>query len=104
MPTIPAFMLTETVTIEAYGGETGTSGPKYAAPVSVKAHVEPRRQLVIKRESREIRAEMLLIVAPGTVVPPESRVTYGGRTYRVVNTAEMPSPGGGVHHLEVALA
>lgn len=103
MPTIPSFMLTEAVTVEPYEGETGSGGPAYGDAVAVKAHVEEKRALVIKREGREIHATGLLLFAPTVTVPPESRVTVWGSTYRVLHTARIPSPGGGVHHLEVAI-
>lgn len=102
--TIPPWMLKSSISVEAYSGESGNGGAVYASPVAVKAHVEPRRRLIIGRDGKEVRTEMFALTAPGENIPPESRITYGGRIYRAVDTFEVPSPGGGVHHLEVAMS
>jgi hypothetical protein len=102
--TIPAFMLTEEIAIEAYSGETGAGGPAYADAVTVAAHVEPRRRLIVLTDKRSARSEMFAIIAPGATVTPESRITYSGRTYRVLDVFPVPAPGGGTHHIEIALA
>lgn len=100
---IPSWMLKSSISVEAYEGETAT-GPKWAAGVTLSAHVEPRRRLIVMRDGREVRTEMFALVAPDATIPPESRVTYGARTYRVLDVFEVPSPTGGVHHLELAMA
>lgn len=102
--TIPAWMLREDVTIAPYEGDKGVGGPAYGSPVTLRAHVEPRKRLLVLPNGREVRSEMFALVAPGTVAPPESRLTYNGRAYRVLDTFDVPSPRGGVHHIEIALA
>lgn len=101
--TIPASLLRDSIQIEDYAGESGATGPAFADPVTVSAHVEPRRRLVVDRMGREVRTDMFAIVAPNTDVNPEARITHDGRTYRVLDVFKVPAPGGGTHHIELGL-
>lgn len=100
---IPSWMLKSSISVEPYEGETAT-GPSWGSAVSVPAHVEPRRRLLVMKDGREVRAEMFALIGPDNTIPPESRVTLSGRRYRVLDVFEVPSPTGGVHHLELAMA
>lgn len=99
--TIPASLLTATITIEPYAGTTGAGGPAFGAAVTLKAHVEPRRRLIHMSGGKEARTDMFALCPPGTNAPPESRLTYNGATYRVLGVFDVPAPGGGVHHVEI---
>lgn len=99
----PAFIFKQAVSVEAYQGETGAGGPAFAAAVTVRAHVEPTQRLVTDAQGVERMQQAWMIVPVGTVIPPESRVTWNGRRFRVVGALDMVGPDGKPHHIEVSL-
>ena len=83
-------MLRDRVLIEDYAG-SGSYGDEYSAPRRVKAHVEATSRLVIDREGQTVRAEASVILRPEVApVPVESRLTWGGKTYRVLTAGALP--------------
>jgi hypothetical protein len=99
----PGFIFKQAVTVEPYEGETGAGGPAYGDPVPVRAHIEPSVRLVIDSGGREVKAEALALVPTGTTIPPESRLNWNGRAFRVITSLQQPGPSGAIHHIEVSL-
>lgn len=107
MAKLPAWLLTHTVTVEAYEGDSAYE-PQYAAPVTVRCLLEQKIRTVRNREGQEV-------VSSGTfyarldeaqaICPAESRITLpDGSTTLVI--AALPRDGGGLptpDHLEVQL-
>lgn len=81
-------LLTERVSVETYQGENAY-GPVYAKAVTVRAGVEPTRRLVRGLDGEEVVSEMTLYVHPDDAAAfvPESRVTYQGRTSRMLTVS-----------------
>lgn len=103
--TIPLSILRDSLTLERYGGTTGAEGASFGTSETVRAHVEPRRRLIVMPGGKEAHSVMFAVIPPSVAEPPvESRVTHNGRTFRVLETFRVPGPGGGVHHIELALA
>lgn len=103
MAVIPAFLMRHTVLIEPFEG-TGPFGPSYGAQVPVTCFVEEKRRLVRSADAAEVISETTIYAPPGTVCPPESRVTVNGRITYAIGTplhdgGGLPTP----DHLEVAL-
>jgi hypothetical protein len=83
-------MLRDRISIEDYQGDSAY-GAVFAAARVVKAKVEGRLELVVDRQGNTVRAEAHAIVRPEAgPVPLESRVTWAGKTYRVLHDAALP--------------
>jgi hypothetical protein len=80
---IPASLLRDEIIVEPYLGNTAT-GPTYAERRRVKARFEGRRRLVKTLNGGEVISTAAAIVRPEVDVQPESKVTFGDRTYDVV--------------------
>lgn len=107
MAVIPAFLLTHSVAVAAYEGDSAY-GPRYAAPVAIRCFLEQKTRTVRDREGQEV-------VSSGTfyarldeahaACPAESKVTLpDGTETRII--AALPHDGGGLptpDHLEVQL-
>lgn len=101
---IPDWLLRQTVTLEPYRGESAY-GPVYGDPVELRCRIEARRRLVRDRQGREVVADAQAWFAPEAevTITPESRLTWAGRTYTVLEARPMPGPNGRTHHVEVML-
>ena len=87
---VPSFLLRDRVTIEPYAG-SGAYGDTYGTPRVVKAHVEPTNRLAIARDGQTVRAEAVVILRPEDgPVPVESRLVWGGVTFRVLTAGGLP--------------
>lgn len=103
MAPIPLQLLRHTVRIEPYEGEAGT-GPVYGAPVDVPCFREDGRKLVRNQLGEQVVSESTVYCLPGTVAPPESRVTVNGRTAFVIIAKDRDSgTAQPLDHVEVAL-
>ena len=80
---IPPSLLDQTVQVESYLGDTAV-GPTWGDPVSQRARMQPRRRMVRDREGRETVSDATVYLPPETVIGPDDRLTWGGRTYRVM--------------------
>lgn len=80
--------LREDVTVETYQGD-GATGPVLAAPVTVKAVIESRRQLVRSASGDEVVSETTLTVHAddADLFTPESVVSFRDVTTRVITAA-----------------
>lgn len=85
---LPSSLLVHQVSVELYEGETAY-GPQYAAPVICKWRMEPKRKRIINREGQEVISEAFAMAAADDTVTVGSRVTWGGRTYKVIETREI---------------
>lgn len=65
-------------TPDAYGQDA------YAAAVTVVARVEQRMRLVPNEQGELVRSELQVFLAPTVAASEGDRVTFGGRTARVV--------------------
>lgn len=95
--TIPRSILRQSATVEPYEGETGAGGPSYGSPVTVICLIQPHQSLVFGPNSRRVQSRALMFLLPGAVIPPESRVTFGGTIYRVIDTSDVLGPVGPSH-------
>lgn len=97
-----------TVTVEAYEG-SGAYGPVYATPVEVTpCVVEDTRRLVRVQTQDAAGTEQVssttVYAPPGTVCPPGSRITWAGRTSRVLARSDLSAHGLPLpEHVELAL-
>lgn len=94
---LPAHLKTHTITIEPYEGQ-GSTGPVFGTAVEVQCRVEDKVQLVRSNIGDEVVSSSMVFCDPGTVAPPESRVTVNGRVTSVVQTADHAT--GGFSHLD----
>ena len=84
---IPTALLPQNVTIEAYEGTTGNGAPSFAPPVVVDGRRDAKRTVIRRADGTNVIAESTVIIRP-RVVPTESRVTIGGRTFTVVGIVD----------------
>ncbi|MFD5002222.1 hypothetical protein ACFWMV_04870 [Streptomyces mutabilis] len=104
MSRIPGWLLRHHITIEAYKGDSST-GPIYGPPQQVRAFVDEQTRAVVSAGGEQVTSSSTAYTAPGTTVPPLSRVTLpSGRTTTVI--ACLPRDGGGLptpDHVEIQL-
>lgn len=90
MTRVPHEALRSTITVEDYVA-AGARGPIFGDPRELRASVQFTQRMTTDGYGREIAIDARIIVRPEAgPVPIESRVTYAGRTYRVVR--EYPYP------------
>jgi hypothetical protein len=102
MVKLPTSLLRQTITVEPYLGSSAT-GPRFGAPVAIRARVEGRRQVVKSADGHDIVSSAAAIIRPEHAIAAQSRVTYDGRKYDVVDVR----PGQGLTrptHFELVLA
>ena len=100
---IPHSILREDIAVQDFLG-SGAHGPVYADARDVRARVEPTSRLFTDDQGRVLTITLLASIRPEAgPVPPESRVAWAGRTYRVVTAAAMPDTRRPDHY-ELALA
>lgn len=87
---IPTHLLRETISVQDYAGP-GAKGPAYAAARSLRASMQPTSRLVTDPTGRTVTVDLVALVRPEAgQIPVESRVTWAGGTYRVVQVVPMP--------------
>lgn len=96
-------LLRQRVTVEVYKG-TGAYGEIYDPPKEERCRIEPRRKLVRDREGSEVVAEATAFFLPEVVLPPQSRVTWEGKAYTVIESRPHSGPRGEPHHVEAVMA
>lgn len=94
MSAIPRRLLRDSVSVETYAGD-GAYGPIYGTAATVLCKACSTRQLVRNNTGDEVVSEMTLYVHPDdeTKFVSESRVTFGGRSSRVIVTNPQARPG-----------
>ena len=87
---VPHALLRDTIAIEDYGG-SGGMGPTFSASRNVRASVQATDRLVTDAQGRVVSTVSRVVIRPEAgPVPPESRVTFAGRKYRVVEAYPVP--------------
>lgn len=100
-----ARLFTQTVSVETYLG-TGTTGPKYAAPVTVACFINDARKLVRDSTGSEVVSETTIYapLAAHADFPVKARVTVNGRAAFVLCVYRRDSAGPAANfHTEVTL-
>jgi hypothetical protein len=101
---IPSFLLTHTVWVEPFLGNSGT-GPRYGPASEVRCFVEEKTRLVRDPGGEEVTSSSTFYARPTAVCPAKSRVTLpSGRKTTVIEAVRQE--GGGLptpDHLEVRL-
>jgi hypothetical protein len=101
---VPGWLLRHRITIEEYLGDSST-GPLYGPPQQVRAFVDEQTRAVISPGGESVTSSSTAYAAPGTKVPPLSRVTLqSGRVTKVIVC--LPRDGGGLptpDHVEIQL-
>lgn len=98
----------ETVSVEAYTSG-GAYGPVYAAAVTVTPCVveDVRRMVRVQTQGtagKEQLSSTTVWAPPATVCPADSKVTYGGRTAKVLRVDRLSAHGLDLpEHLEISL-
>jgi len=98
---IPGFLLRHTVTVEPYEGQ-GAAGPIYGTGYTVRCLIDNKRRLVRGIDGDQVVSNATVYCAPGTRIPPQSRIDLGDRTAVVIDAAVrehsgLPTP----DHVEV---
>jgi hypothetical protein len=106
---LPSSLLRQTIAVEPYLGNTA-SGPRYGTAVNIKARVERRRQVVGspvgnagRSGNQVVVASAVAFVRPDVEIATQSRVTWDGDTFDVIdvrNGQGLTRP----THLELVLA
>lgn len=97
-----------TVQIEAYGG-SGAHGDVYAAATPVTPCFVDQKRCVVRVQTTDAAgheqvSSTIVYAPPGTTAPPGSRVTYNGRTSKVLAAAVRVDAGVGLpEHVELNL-
>ncbi|MDX3398446.1 hypothetical protein [Streptomyces sp. ME01-18h] len=104
MSAVPRWLLRHRITIEEYLGDSSTA-PLYGPPQQVRAFVDEQTRAVVSPGGEQVTSSSTAYAAPGTTVPPLSRVTLpSGRITKVI--ACLPRDGGGLptpDHVEIQL-
>lgn len=86
-----------TISVEAYQG-SGAYGPIYAAPADVTPCVVEQTRRLVRVQTQDAAGQeqvssTTVYAPPGTVCPPGSRVTWNGRTSRVLARSDISAHG-----------
>ncbi|MFF7485643.1 hypothetical protein ACFZBC_09105 [Streptomyces luteogriseus] len=104
MSRIPGWLLRHRITVEPYLGES-SKGPRYGPGQVVRCFVDEETRAVRSPGGETVTSSSTAFTAPGTRVPPLSRVTLpSGRTTTVI--AALNRDGGGLptpDHVEIQL-
>lgn len=103
---LPKLWLQHEVTVEPYGGNSGTRGTVFGTPVTVRCFLEEKNRMVRAKDGNEVVSSATFYCRLDAVdAVPESRVTLpDGRVTTVLVQARHD--GGGLplpKHLEVSL-
>lgn len=95
---------TQSASVETFGG-TGANGDIFAAPVTVKGHLDDGQQWETTETGQQVvsRTKFYCHIDHADLFTPESRVTVNGRLSTVVVSRLRVHPLGGPTHLEVDL-
>lgn len=87
---IPGFLLRDRITIRNYTGSTAY-GAGHGEARTVKAKVEPTNRLIVGPGGNSLQARATALIRPEAgPVPVESKVTWGGKEYRVLAAGALP--------------
>lgn len=100
---IPGYLLVHTVSVQPYEG-SGAYGDIFGAPYDLPCYVEQERKLVRDSSGEEVTSSTQVYADPGAEIASGSRVTYFGRTSRVIGVAVYDDGGlTGLSHREIDL-
>lgn len=99
---IPGVLLRQQVAVEPWPRE-GAYGPLFGDPLLVRCRIEPRRRRVRTPAGEELLSEAVAHFDPSVALAPQSRVTWDGRTYQVVEVRSTPGPSGRPAYHEAVL-
>jgi len=95
-------LLREKATVERYIG-TGFGGVvEYDPPTEERCHIEPGQRVVTDRAGQEVVAEATAFFLPHVDLPPQSRVTWAGRRFEVIESLPLRARGK-THHVEASM-
>ncbi len=80
---IPKFLMVQEAEVEVYLGD-GAYGPVWDEPKIVECYVEPKNRLVRDQNGNEIMASARGFFYPDTNISTNSRVTWEGNKYTVI--------------------
>ncbi len=99
---IPKWMLQQSASVEAYTG-SGPYGAEYADPVTISCRIEYHKTKTMDNEGNEVVSKVRLICGPDVTIPPESKVTYDGTEYQVVDLQKYQGLKNKTHQVAVLL-
>lgn len=106
MGEIPRWALTHQMVVEPYLGMTGSSGPQFGEPVTVRCHVEDSHRAKHSTNGRDVGEEggtAWCQLRHAGIVTTESRVTIFGRQVEVRRVRRREFHGADTpNHLEVS--
>jgi hypothetical protein len=85
---VPTSLLPHTVTLAPFEGTSGSQGPVYGAPVTVKARLEGKRRAVRTSTGIDVIGSATAIVRPDVAVAAEDHLVHGEHTYEVLVVTE----------------
>lgn len=80
---IPSAALRQTITIAPFLGESAY-GPRFGAGVTVRARVQGKRRQVRRADGTDVISSATATIRPRDITP-ESKVTWDGRDYTVLD-------------------
>ena len=88
----------DVLAVETYQGE-GSFGPSYATSANVTCNIDEERKLVVGKDGTEAVSALTIqvAVADEAKFTPESRVTYAGRTSKVLSSVAVAFKGQDVY-------
>lgn len=85
---VPLSLLPHELTVQPFKG-SGAYGPVFDAPVTVRARVEGRRRTVKRGDGSEVISSAMATIRPEVEVPIESKATWEGRSYEVLDVLPL---------------
>jgi hypothetical protein len=87
---IPRQLLRDVITIRDFAG-SGSLGPTFGAPRTLRASVQPTTRVIVGPDGRNLQCSAMILIRPEDgPIRPESRVTYPPDAYRVLVCEPMP--------------
>lgn len=96
-----ASMLNQTVYIEPAGALDAYGNTSFGAPVSYKARFQETTKTIVTPERERQPIDGVVFLAPAAIVEIGSRVTYGGKQYRIMRRDVITAGNGQTHHYEL---
>jgi hypothetical protein len=84
MMQLPTFLLKDTITVEKLTGY-GESNKTFGKAEKIKCDVKRKQKIIITKEGVEIISSHT-IIAQFQEIPADSKVTFDGAKYRVIET------------------
>jgi len=85
---VPGFLLNQTAEIEEYEGED-MYGPTYGDPYNVKCRAEFGHEMVRNQDGDEVVATVTFFFPPDVQPPPDSKITFDGDEFDVIEAKKQ---------------